>query len=42
MLEIDPSGFARVYPELWQMEDPPSAGSTGIGPPAHIPVSRAG
>ena len=30
MLEIDPSGFARVYPELWQMEDRPSAGSTGI------------
>ena len=26
MLEIDASGFARVYPDLWEMEDQPLAG----------------
>lgn len=24
MLELDPSGFARVYPQLWEMEGKPS------------------
>jgi uncharacterized protein len=26
MLEMDASGFARVYPDLWQMEDRPPGG----------------